>query len=462
MSDRKLTLFTVLLVMVGLVVGAAVTYFSVSVPLRGQVEERDIEIGVLVSLKQDLESQVSSLDEVIAGLDAQISALEAERDALAGEAATLEGEVEALGLELAVAKEAISIYELRVSSLEAEVANLEGRLTEAEGTYVVFSAEDWGHRKAITINGSSVGSLTNYQIRIEVAPGVGEDSTEVPRIYCDGHSRDDFGDIRFTKADGITELDYWIESIIDNIATFWVEVDEIPSGPATVNIYMYYGNNFASTTSNASETWIIYDDFNDNMLNNDLWTTYTEDTGWVSESENHLKMGSGEYRDYAYVTSKEDYDFEDQTRIKFRVKMVSLTSQSGCYSLAVRQNDRNEDITDIAQRWYKWTNQDRYLEGINNTLWDSTNRHAYLGYSTHEIIHKDDDHIHWSITEGTYTWSDTKTYTNNYPITCDSRYLQLQVGSYSDNELWWDWILVGKCVNPEPTIDDIGIETLND
>ena len=64
----------------------------------------------------------------------------------------------------------------------------------------------WQYRKSHEIEGSSAGAQTNYQVKIIVHKGTGTDSGE--HVYCNNHCQDDFGDIRFTKSDGVTELDY--------------------------------------------------------------------------------------------------------------------------------------------------------------------------------------------------------------------------------------------------------------
>ena len=126
--------------------------------------------------------------------------------------------------------------------------------------FVDWLPPDWDYRKSHTINGSPVGLLTNYVIRIVVHYGFGTDSGE--DVYLDNNSRTDFGDIRFTGSDGSTQLDYWIEEKIDgNYAVCWIEVDYIPASPGSTTVYIYYGNNGATTTRNGKNTFDWFDDF---------------------------------------------------------------------------------------------------------------------------------------------------------------------------------------------------------
>jgi N-acetylneuraminic acid mutarotase len=111
--------------------------------------------------------------------------------------------------------------------------------------------------------------------------GTGGDKNVILNERC----RTDFGDVRFTDDDGVTLLDYWMESKIDNnSATFWVKVaDDLSSNNAT--IYIYYGKSDATTTSNGYNTFSFFDDFEDGTQS---WTvvsgTWTESGGVLKET----------------------------------------------------------------------------------------------------------------------------------------------------------------------------------
>lgn len=106
----------------------------------------------------------------------------------------------------------------------------------------------WTTSQAITIAGSTAGVQTDYQVKIVVP-------------YASPMNAD-FSDVRFTGADGITLINYWLESETNSTtATFWVKVPIIPASPATTAIYMYYGNSSATTLSNGSNTFNFFDTF---------------------------------------------------------------------------------------------------------------------------------------------------------------------------------------------------------
>lgn len=112
----------------------------------------------------------------------------------------------------------------------------------------------WRYNRRLTITGSTAGAQTNYQMKLTVYNSTGTDT--LGNIYLGGNAKNDFSDLRFTKSDGATLLDYWIESYTPGIsAVVWVEVDSIPASPGTANIYLYYGNPSAISVSSGTATF---------------------------------------------------------------------------------------------------------------------------------------------------------------------------------------------------------------
>ena len=95
------------------------------------------------------------------------------------------------------------------------------------------------YRKAITLNRAS-GAVTNYQMKLLVGESAGATGEDVD---CNNHCNPGFNDIRFTKADGVTLLDFWFETSSGDspncLGTFWIKFDSIGTGDTT--FYMYYG-----------------------------------------------------------------------------------------------------------------------------------------------------------------------------------------------------------------------------
>ena len=81
------------------------------------------------------------------------------------------------------------------------------------------------YRKAITLNRAS-GAVTNYQMKLLVGESAGATGEDVD---CNNHCNPGFNDIRFTKADGVTLLDFWFETSSGDspncLGTFWIKFD---------------------------------------------------------------------------------------------------------------------------------------------------------------------------------------------------------------------------------------------
>ena len=145
----------------------------------------------------------------------------------------------------------------------------------------------WNCRKSHDIKGSSAGEVTDYQIRITVHYGEGTDSGE--HVYLGGLCRSDFGDIRFTESDGVTELPYWMERKVDgDYAIFWVKIPSIPASPDTVTIYIYFDNSSATTTSNGDDTFIHFDALDNLSDFQSKWTKQSGDDAELDTSSYYL------------------------------------------------------------------------------------------------------------------------------------------------------------------------------
>lgn len=136
--------------------------------------------------------------------------------------------------------------------------------------------DGWEYRKSHAIN-PAAGAGTNYPVLIHAMSGTGTDTTEtyqgIPagKVYLNGRAQADFDDIRFTAADGVTLLDYCVESKTDGVdAYIWVEIAADISSVGTT-IYVYYGNAAATSASNGNAVFTFYDDCNDASYT-DKWT----------------------------------------------------------------------------------------------------------------------------------------------------------------------------------------------
>jgi len=119
----------------------------------------------------------------------------------------------------------------------------------------------------------------NYQVAIKVYKTTGTDGTEsiygltAGKVYVGSDVLDSFADVRFCDSTGNAALDYWLmESTSGTSAFFWVEIPSIISDVATT-IYVYYKKDDATTISNGSTTFAVFDDFNGSSLNTADWNS---------------------------------------------------------------------------------------------------------------------------------------------------------------------------------------------
>jgi phosphodiesterase/alkaline phosphatase D-like protein len=104
------------------------------------------------------------------------------------------------------------------------------------------------YRKPITIdNTQNSNTLTDYQVLVTL---------DTSSTIAAGKMRSDCGDIRFTDSDGVTNLNYWLESGCNTVSTkIWVKVPSIPAS-SMKTIYVYYGNPTATSQSSITNTFI--------------------------------------------------------------------------------------------------------------------------------------------------------------------------------------------------------------
>lgn len=108
-------------------------------------------------------------------------------------------------------------------------------------------SSSWHYRRAITVVNSSSTDLKTYQSKVVLTSS----NLNFSKAKIDG------SDLRFTSSDGVTLIDYWIESYNSSsqLATIWVEVPSIPAS-SSATIYVYYGNAVASAASNGLATFV--------------------------------------------------------------------------------------------------------------------------------------------------------------------------------------------------------------
>jgi len=123
---------------------------------------------------------------------------------------------------------------------------------------------DWSYRKAIEVSNTGSQDLYNFQLNLTL---------DTKTLIAAGKMRADCADLRFADEDGTDLLGYWIESGCNTTSTFiWVRVPFIPASQK-INIYAYYGNPEATSTSSGEQVFSLFDDFNSNTIGT-TWQVY--------------------------------------------------------------------------------------------------------------------------------------------------------------------------------------------
>jgi len=300
----------------------------------------------------------------------------------------------------------------------------------------------WVRRKSHTINGSTAGAQINYQVKIVAHKATGTDSGE--DVYLGTNVRDDFGDVRFTKADGVTLLDYWMQEYISgDKAIFWVEVDSIPASPDSVVIYIYYDKPDAVSISNGDNTFILFDDFPGTAVDTSKWSIVQGDFV-VANSE--LKMTGGE---------------------AIRGLMDSITSisiNSAIHTRAKWSTTRAEWHHFCSlRRTLDWNYRvEMYGDGVGNIRCEVRDA-GTASYATFTPSTPTSYHIYkstWISGEAKFYQDDTLkiTLTTNVP-TIDLVAVFYE-GINSGEDVYVDWIFIRKYVDPEPSHGAWGSEEI--
>jgi len=123
-----------------------------------------------------------------------------------------------------------------------------------------FDLNEWQYRKKITIQGQS-GAGENYQVLLKIGESSGLTNCDFTLEGCSAKfpsDTNDSGDIRFTKSDGFTPLNFWVEKVEGEspyrIVYVWVKITDNLDND--VDIYCYYGNPNAENVSSVTNTFI--------------------------------------------------------------------------------------------------------------------------------------------------------------------------------------------------------------
>ena len=175
----------------------------------------------------------------------------------------------------------------------------------------------WLYYAPITVGNGSV----DYPTKITVYYGSGTNGLNV--VYCNSLCQPDFDDLRFTKADGETLMPYWIESYVDSTsAVVWVKHTE--ASPTAAR--MYYGKADATAVSSGADTFLKFDDFNDNSFDTAKWGRTNSADILEQNARIEASDAAGAYKNVVSLDT-----FANQFELRALIQKVTATTSGYAY-----------------------------------------------------------------------------------------------------------------------------------
>ena len=316
----------------------------------------------------------------------------------------------------------------------------------SETINVTLWLDGWNYRKSSTVEGSTSGSVTDYQIKVIVHYGSGTDSGG--HVYLNGKCRADFGDVRFTDSDGVTLLPYWIEEKVDgDYAVIWVKIPYIFMYPDTRLFYIYYGKSDATSISNGFNTFPLYDDFEDGTLNTDIWEYQIGAGGQITEANGMLTLTKTTSGAFTYIRNKTPLEGRYLYVLTLVMPVITVPERQRVIMLSSTNNPINPfDIGMFGDSYSQWY----IFWGANTNVWYGFNRLFYL-------------HIKCSPSRVDYTWirdDGSILYSNYCTPTAAPVKIRIGVGDSDTRRgnIFVCNIYARKWIDPEPSIISWGSE----
>lgn len=314
----------------------------------------------------------------------------------------------------------------------------------------------WSYRKKITVKGES-GAGTDYQIKLSIGNSAGGD------FHLEGHCTDFPNDIRFTDNDKKTELKYWIEDITADPITVWVKVtDDLDSNQ---DIYVYYGKSAESTTSNGDNTFLFFDDFNDNSIDTDKWTVEKKGSTSAIVEETNQEL---------HLAGEPNVISSGNLITKIFTVTHSIKYESKRKGTANHYRHMNIGYGDIQGNggtdWWWMNFQYGYMFAVGDNTgklmrWDDGSSIDLTSYDSmaagdntwyrESIEYDENGQITWKTNDYTVAQTTDTTYKDS------NKYIFLTQGEYSNGnggDSYFDWVFVRKCISTEPAYSSAGNE----
>jgi len=327
---------------------------------------------------------------------------------------------------------------------------------------------NWKYRKRITISGST-GAGTNYQVPLKVGESAGSTGAH---FHVEGHSakfpsgKNDSGDLRFAASDGVTPLDFWVESVVgtspNRVAYVWVKVSADLG--TNQDIYCYYGNPAATNVSNGDNTFLFFDDFNTNTIGT-KWGrndgTTIQDTSssycYIDTANSRAVIDSVGYE--ALVTKT--FSVARPVAIETKFLQTAFVSGAQNYTGGILYYDPATSPNFNTYSYHSWTDgiyaRIRYggTTSFTDYLGDVVNIAANTWAINQMILTTDTVYAKFYTVDRTFKGQSSLANAdwNNKKIGLDNF-----IDGTAGEPAYFDWVLVRKYVSPEPAFYSAGAE----
>jgi len=290
-------------------------------------------------------------------------------------------------------------------------------------------------RKELSV--ASIDYLTGFQKKIILHAHSGSDTEGADPVIHVPDCQADFDDIRFTSDDGETLLDYYIESLADEVATVWVEAD-FADGNTT--IYLYWGNSSATAGSSIANTFPYGDAFA--SFNSGLYVASGAGSASVSDGVATLTG------DKLLATKTK---IGNNHAVRARIKTSLWNSTSGQQFMGFSYYSGLTDLTYTSRQMFAYTSS-----GGERALIQTANNFA--NYSAQQLDSGDWAADTWGIVEIRRAGDHTEVWIN------DTQQASLNTSNYDNSHdlaaFWYvstgtiiiDWAFIRKLAEDEPTV----------
>lgn len=294
----------------------------------------------------------------------------------------------------------------------------------------------WQYRKTVPIPGGSE-AVSGYAVSIVIHHGTGVDAPG--HVYLNEHCRPDFADLRFTAADGITALPYWVESKTEgDQALVWVRVDAVPASPGTGQVYAYYGNATAASMSDGNATFLWFSHFDV-----DESARFTGATDKASYADSILTFRNTAAT-WAQLWSVDT--FRQGSCIRTRMKRDIAYTQFGFGNTVPYENRVAE---------YPGTTRTKIQKAIDSSFTNSTEVTRSYDYRNTFNLHE----LKWL--DGHLIMKVNGTIIVDWTTTTPTNDMLLLVQAYGE-VTYFDWLAVRPIIATEPTASTAGAEEVGE